>query len=266
MLNFYKIFSNGHIARVTKTKKLSIDSGKFFSNDSKRIKKDMKKFNTRVTFLLTAILFIITQLGIPSQGWGVSQQEKEHTAFTLGLSEKYQPDFDHPRRYSREEMESLAGEVLEKIEAKSGAKFDRENPAHVRVLAEFFGLTPRPSLDPYSIPMTEGDISYFVEVEQHKDKELYPQDATQLVIRFYWEGLARVAARHYKLEVVNSNRSPNPQKSRGKVSDMATTAMFDKRPGISIAEAIDQGKERYDFGRLIQHLKAKGFPYFKGQT
>ena len=226
----------------------------------------MKKVNTRVASLLTAILLILTQLGIPSKGWGASQPEGDSTGFTLDLSKKYQPDFDSPRKYSREEMESLAGEVLEKIEAKLRAKFDRENPEHVRSLAEFFGLTPMPSLDPYSMPMTEGDISYFVEAGQHKDKELYPQDAAQLAIRFYWEGLARVAAVHYQLEVVDHNRSPNPQKTRGKVSDMATTAMFDKRPGLSLAEAIAQGKERYDFDRLIQHLKAKGLPSSDSKT
>ena len=80
------------------------------------------------------------------------------------------------------------------------------------------------------------------------------------MIRFYWEGLTRVAAAHYKLEVVNEKKSPNPKKSRGKVSDVATTAMFQKRPGMSIARAIEQGKERYDFRRLISHLKVKGLP------
>lgn len=213
-----------------------------------------------ISFLLTAILFIVTQLGISFEGWAVSQQEEDSSDFTLEFSEKYQPDFDHPRAYSHEEMENLAGEVLERIESKLGIPLDRENPEHVRALAEFFGLTPRLNLDPYSTPMTEGDISYFVEVDQHRDKELYPQNERELAIRFYWEGLARVAAAYHKLEVVNDKRSPHPQKSRGKVSDMATTAMFDKRPGISIAEAIDQGKERYDFGRLLQHLKAKGLP------
>lgn len=192
---------------------------------------------------------------------GASDQERDSAGFTLDLSKEYRPDFDNPRKYSREEMKSLAAEVLEKIEAKLGAKFDREDREHVRTLAEFFGLTPSSSLDPYSTPMTEGDISYFVEVTQHKDKELYPQNATQLVVRFYWEGLARVAAAHYQLEVVDNNRSPHPQKTRGKVSDMATTAMFDKRPGMSLAEATAQGKERYDFGRLLQHLKVKGLPF-----
>lgn len=170
------------------------------------------------------------------------------TDFEFDLSKEYQPDFEHPRKYSREEMESLAQEVLAKIEKKLGVPFNRKDPQHVGALAEFFALTPREDLDPYSTPMEEPDI------------QLYPHDAKQLVIRFYWEGLGRTAARHYKLEVVDDKRSPHPQKSRGKVSDMATTAMFDKRPGISIAEAIDQGKERYDLGRLLQHLKAKGLP------
>lgn len=209
---------------------------------------------------LAAILFLLTQLGIPSEGWATFQPEGDRIGFAFNLSEEYRPDFDHPRKYNREEMERLAGEVLEKIEAELGAQFDRGNPEHVRTLAEFFGLTSLPSLDPYSTPMTEGDISYFVEIDQHQDKELYPQNATQLVIRFYWEGLARLAAAHYRLKVVNDKRSPNPQKTRGKVSDIATTAMFDKRPGMSLTEAATQEKERYDLGRLIQHLKAKGLP------
>jgi len=184
----------------------------------------------------------------------------EAVTLPFDLSKAYQPDFDRPRQYSREEMEGLSREVLAKIEKRLGARFNGEDRTHVRALAEFFRLTPDKGLDPYSTPMSEGDISYFSELQTHKAKELYPQDASQLVIRFYWEGLTRVAAAHYKLEVVNDNRSPNPQKSRGKVSDMATTAMFDKRPGMSVSEAVAQGRERYDLSRLIQHLKAKGLP------
>ena len=108
--------------------------------------------------------------------------------------------------------------------------------------------------------MEEPDIPYFSEVNTYQDKELYPQNVTQLVIRFYWEGVTRIAAAHYKLEVVNNRQAHNFQKSRGKVSDVATTAMFDKRPGISVADAMTQGRERYDLGRLIKHLKAKGLP------
>ncbi len=179
------------------------------------------------------------------------------------VSKKYQPDFKHPRKYSPEEMESLSQEVLAKIEKTLGAKFNRKDPQHVQALAEFFNLTPVEILDPYSTPMEDADIFYFSEVDVLKDKELYPQTPAQLVIRFYWEGLARVAALHYKLEVVNDKWARNPQKSRGKVSDIATTGMFDKRPGISVAQAQAQGKERYDFGKLISHLKAKGIPVEK---
>jgi len=186
------------------------------------------------------------------------EKPKGDTDFKLDLSEEYQPDFEHPRTYRREEMENLAREVLAKVEKTLGAPFNREDPQHVWALAEFFGLSPVESLDPYSTPVDEGDIGYFSEFSTHQDQELYPQDATQLVIRFYWEGLARIAAARYKLEVVNDRWSPNPQKTRGKVSDVATTAMFDKRPGISVAEAIAQGKERYDLGRLMRHLKNKG--------
>ena len=157
-------------------------------------------------------------------------------------------------------MEGLAQEVLAKIEKNLGAKFNREDPQHVQMLAEFFGLTPVESLDIYSTPMEEPDIRYFSEINTHQDKELYPQNATQLVIRFYWEGLTRIAAAYYKSEVVNNRQAQNFQKSRGKVSDVATTAMFDKRPGMSVAEAMAQGRERYDLGRLIKHLKAKGLP------
>lgn len=220
----------------------------------------MKKFNTRITSILAAILFIFPQLGIPSKGWAAFQHEKDRTGFTLDLSKEYQPDFDNPRKYGREEMESLAQEVLAKIERKLGVKFNRGDPEHVRLLAEFFGLAPVESLDPYSTPMDESDILYFSGPDGHPDKELYPQNARQLVIRFYWEGLTRVAAMYYKLEVVNNNRSPNPQQTRGKVSDIATTAMFDKRPGLSVQDAIAQGRARYDLGRLIKHLKTKGLP------
>lgn len=174
------------------------------------------------------------------------------------VSKKYQPDFENPRKYSSEEMENMAQEILIKIEKTLGAEFNRKDPEHVRVAAEFFALTPREDLDPYSTPMEDADIFYFSQDDALKEKELYPQTAAQLVIRFYWEGLARLAAARYKLEVVNDRHARNPVKSRGKVSDMATTAMFDKRPGISVAQALAQGKERYDFGKLISHLKAKG--------
>lgn len=174
------------------------------------------------------------------------------------LSKEYQPDFERPRKYSREEMEILAQKVLAKIGKRLGTPFDRKDPEHVRALAEFFALTPRADLDPYSTAMEDGDIFYFSALDTQQDKELYPQNAIDLVIRFYWEGLARAAAAHYKLEVVNDKRSPNPVKSRGKVSDVATTAMFDKRPGMSVREAMTQGREKYDFARLIKHLKLKG--------
>ena len=122
----------------------------------------------------------------------------------------------------------------------------------------FFGLIPIRELDQYSTPMSESDIQYFSDMESFGKKELYPQNAKQLVIRFYWEGLARIGAVHYKLKVVDNKHAAHPKMSRGKVSDMATTAMFDKRPGISIETALKEGKERYDFGRLIKHLHDKG--------
>lgn len=206
----------------------------------------MNKVNAGV-FLITALLLLGPKLGLPSE-------------FTFDLSKEYQPDFEQPRKYSREEMEALAQEVLAKMDENLGTPFNRQDPQHVQILAEFFGLTPAENLDLYSTPMEEPDIRYFSEVSVHQEKELYPQNAAQLVIRFYWEGLARVTAVHYQLKVVNNRQGHDFQMSRGKVSDIATTAMFDKRPGISIAEAITQKKERYDFGKLIQHLKAKGLP------
>lgn len=84
--------------------------------------------------------------------------------------------------------------------------FDRENAQHVLVLAEFFRLTSEEELDIYSTPMEEGDVRYFADTDQFSDKELYPLSTSDLVIRFYWEGLARVAAAHYELEVVNERR------------------------------------------------------------
>jgi len=190
----------------------------------------------------------------------VIERSKTGAHSQLDLSEKYQPNFSHPHRYSREEMKSLAREVLTKMRRKLGARFNREDPQHVRELAEFFSLTPLESLDPYSTPMIEPDIRYFSEVKMHRKSELYPQNTKQLIIRFYWEGLARIAAAHYKLEIVDERGSPNPKKTRGKVSDVATTAMFNKKPGISVAEAMRQERERYDFARLIRHLKDKGLP------
>ncbi len=178
--------------------------------------------------------------------------------FELDVSELYQPNFEHPRKYSPKEMDLLAQEVLSKLERKLGTNFIRRDPQHIWALAEFFALTPREDLDLYSTPMEEGDVYYFSQFDANKDKELYPQDAAQLAIRFYWEGLARLAALHLKLEVVNEKHAARPQKSRGKVSDIATTAMFDKKPGISLAEAAALGKEKYDFAKLIQHLKVKG--------
>jgi len=182
----------------------------------------------------------------------------EETLQAFDVSEAYQPDYDNPRAYSRDEMNQMASEVLSKIEADLGQAFDRRDPQHVWRAAEFFGLLEREDLDVYSTPMEEADVRYFSEIKAYGDKELYPQTAEELMIRFYWEGLARIAAVHYQLEVVNEKRAVRPQQSRGKVSDMSTTAMFDKRPGMSTADAHEQGKERYDFKRLINHLKLKG--------
>ena len=196
---------------------------------------------------------------MPAAGMEYIEPE-EDKGFELDVPRKFQPDFESSRQYSHEEMEALAEEVLIRIENQLAAPFNRRDPQHVWALAEFFGLTPQEELDPYSTPMEEGDAYYFAEVETHQHTELYPQTANQLVIRFYWEGLARLGAAYYQLEVVNERKARNPVKSRGKVSDMATTAMFDKRPGITVAEAVAQGKERYDLERLARHLKVKGLP------
>ncbi len=178
----------------------------------------------------------------------------------LNVSKKYQPSFSLPQKYSQADMERLAREVLIKMEAQLKVKFDRGNAEHVEKLAEFFGLVSDERPDVYSTPMTESDITYFSDFEQFGKKELYPQNEKQLVIRFYWEGLARIAAVHYKLKVVDNKFSSKPRMSRGKVSDIATTAMFDKRPGISVPEAVAEKKEQYDFGKLIKHLHEKGLP------
>ena len=184
----------------------------------------------------------------------------EEPAAAFDLSADYQPDYERPRQYSRAEMNAMAREALSKIESDLGQSFDREDVQHVWQAADFFGLLARDDLDPYSTPMEEADVRYFSEIREFSEKELYPQTAEELIIRFYWEGQARIAAAHHKLEVVNERRAVHPQKSRGKVSDMATTAMFDKRPGMSTAAASEQGKERYDFDRLIKHLRLKGLP------
>ncbi len=204
-------------------------------------------------FLLSIFAFV--PLG------GCEEFKKEPSDFyTLDVSHKYQPHFQSPQKYTAEDMRFLAHEVLIKMKQILGVEFDRGNPAHVRELAEFFKLLPNEELDIYSTPMSDSDILYFVDSEQFGTKELYPQNAQQLVVRFYWEGLARIAAEHYKLRVVDNKSAVKPRMSRGKVSDMATTAMFEKRPGISIAQAAKENKERYDFGRLIKHLHEKGLP------
>ena len=190
----------------------------------------------------------------------------EAAEFKLNVSGEFQPDFENPRKYSRKEMNQLAQEVLPKIEKILNAPFNRKDPQHVWALAEFFGLTPKDALDIYSTPMEEADVRYFSEVNQFKDKELYPQNSEELVIRFYWEGLSRIAAQHYQLEVVNNKAARDFKKSRGKVSDIATTTMFYKRPGISTEEAVSEGKERYDFKHLIHHLKEKGLSVNKSSN
>lgn len=169
--------------------------------------------------------------------------------FRFDLSEFYQPDFERPRKYTREDMKRLAWETVTKMKERLNGEFNRRDPQHIKTMAEFFALTPREDLDPYSAPIEEGDIYYFAQVDKNKDRELYPQDAAQLAIQFYWEGLARLAAAHLK----NSSG-----KNRARVSEIATAAMFvDKEPGISVKEAVAKGKETYDFEKLLQRLKVK---------
>lgn len=182
--------------------------------------------------------------------------------FRLDLSEKYQPDFKAPRRYGRSEMRALALEVQFKIQRKIRQSFNRKDPQHVMALAEFFGLTPHPELDLYSMAMEEPDVRYFSEVDTYRNQEFYPVSGEELIVRFYWEALARLSAAHYKLEIVNRKNAPYPLKTRGKVSDIATTAMFNKRPGMSVADAIAFDRDQYDFRRLISDLKLKGLPSY----
>lgn len=169
--------------------------------------------------------------------------------FRFDLSEFYQPDFERPRKYTPEEMDRLAWEVAVKMRERLNGEFNRKDPQHIMAMAEFFALTPREDLDLYSAPMHEGDIYYFTQIDKNKNRELYPQDAAQLAIQFYWEGLARLAAAHFK---------DSSKKNRARVSEIATAAMFDKEPGISVADAVAKGKETYDFEKLLYRLNYKG--------
>lgn len=193
-------------------------------------------------------------VGLPA----MQEQKAKALPFSLDVSKKFQLDFEHPKKYSPAEMKALAREVLKKMEKRLGEKFDRENPAHTIALAKFFGLTSIPALDPYSAPINDGD-TYFSDFNKHKDKELYPQNAEELVIRFYWEGLTRIGAAHLEQDVVNDKQKL--EKTRGKVSDYGTYAMFDKIKDLTIAQAVAQGRERYDVQRLLDHFKAKGVPH-----
>lgn len=192
-------------------------------------------------------LAVILWIGIVIPAWGAFE-----------VSAEFQPNYESPQKYSRIQMERMAGVVLEKLGLRLGTPFNRRDPQHVFALAEFFSLTTDDILDIFSTPMEEADVHYFSDVESHQDKELYPLTSVDLVIRFYWEGLARTSAAQYQLVVVNERKAVHPVKSRGKVSDIATTAMFDKRPRMTIAQAVAGGKERYDVRRLINHLKVKG--------
>jgi hypothetical protein len=201
-------------------------------------------------------LFCFLTLGSAETEYVNPYQEKTPSIFDV--SNKYQPKPGNFREYTPQMMKELAQEVLVKMESKLGQPFNREDPIHVLALADFFRLTSDKELDVYSTPMEDSDAFYFSDFESFKQKELYPQNEEQLIIRFYWEGVVRIMAQHYQLEVVEEKNSENPKKTRGKVSDMATTAMFDKWPGITTQEAIDDGKEQYSMRRLIKHLKAKG--------
>lgn len=205
-----------------------------------------------VVFLSSSSLLISPTQVYAKEGIGYPR------GYVFDLSEEFQPDYKKPRQYSRSEMKVMARETVMKIQEKSGQYFSRMDPQQVRYLAEFFGLMSREDLDPYSKPMQDADIRYFSEVSEHEDKELYPETAEDLIIRFYWEGLVRAAAAHYKMRVVNEKRAARPEQSRSKISDMATTAMFDKTPGMTTTYARQLGAERYDFGLLITHLKLKG--------
>lgn len=180
-------------------------------------------------------------------------------AFSLPLY--FQPNFEQPRKYTVEDMEILAQEALFRVGKKlGGVPFDRRNPQHVRELAEFFLLTPVDKLDPFSAAMDDSDIRYFSEIDVHQDSELYPSAATELAVRFYWEGMARLAAAYYRVEIVSERFGRRPEKTRGKVSDIATSGMFDKIRGMSLEEASDYNKERYDMTMLVKQLQAKGRP------
>jgi hypothetical protein len=212
-------------------------------------------------FKILRILIFLIMAGSPPVFAGSGPQNAGE-GFRLDLSEKYQPDFKTPRRYDRAEMKALALEVLFKIQRKTGQSFNRRDPQHVMALAEFFGLTPHRELDLYSMPMDEPDVRYFSEVDTYRNQEFYPISGEELIVRFYWEALARLSAAYYKLEIVNRKNAPYPLKTRGKVSDIATTAMFNKRPGMSVADAVAFDRDQYDFRRLISDLKLKGLPSY----
>ncbi len=218
----------------------------------------MKFVATRGIFALISLFLILNS----SNAFGIAPQNSSEKVFRFDLSERFQPDFKTPRRYSRAEMSALALEVIFKIQRIIGKNFNRRDPQHVMALAEFFGLTPRPDLDLYSMPMEEADIRYFSEIDTYKNQEFYPLSAQELIVRFYWEALARVTAAHYQLEIVNRKNAPYPLKTRGKVSDIATGAMFNKRPGMSISDAVALDRDQYDLRRLISDLKLKGLPSY----
>ena len=95
-----------------------------------------------------------------------SEAHADQPEIKLDVSGEFQPDFENPRKYSRKEMNQLAEEVLIKIEKILNKPFNRKDPQHVWMLAEFFWLTPNEALDVYSTPMEEADVRYFAQAEQ----------------------------------------------------------------------------------------------------
>jgi hypothetical protein len=221
-----------------------------------------RDFPRVLRFFMTAALCVAAglapALALEYKSLGDREVEVVPFGVSLSLPLYFQPDFEHPRRFSVEDMEILAQETFARFARQNGFAFNRNDPHHVFLLAEFFHLTPVDELDPYSAPMEESDIRYFTEIEVHQDSELYPVEPSQLAIRFYWESLARLAAAYFRIEIVSERFGRRPEKTRGKVSDIATAGMFDKIRGMTLLEVEDTNKERYDVSLLIKQLRDKG--------
>ncbi len=117
--------------------------------------------------------------------------------FKIDVPVRYTPNYDRPQTYSTAELQKIQKETIVKVSAVLGVNFDSGQKAHVKALADFYGLTHTGTVSPV---MTDGDVEWWVKFSSNRRKISHwtqDQENEALVLQFFWRWQTREVMEHY---------------------------------------------------------------------